>query len=310
MKKEKPKIFLSYAHEDIKMAKKIYQDLKRFGLDIWFDNESLLPGQDWENEIEKAIETSKYFLVLLSSKGMSERGYVHKEIRLALNIFDRCPEDDIFMIPIRLDDCQPAHRRIKKINWINLFPETEYQNGLKKILPVVSPETFIIRNKPKELSTADVNEMLKEHGFYNRDQNPDGKGVNHKYKLQTIRGDKVVFDEATSLMWQQSGSDEVMKFDAAKNWIKKRNQLVYAGFQGWRLPTLEEGMSLMEPEEKNNGLHINLVFDRNQRWIWTSDLVQGEPYAVWVVHFYYGNCYWYHITTKRYVRAVRSGQSL
>jgi len=113
---QKPKIFLSYAHEDIGMAKRIYQDLKRYGLDIWFDNESLLPGQDWENEIEKAIETSKYFLVLLSSKGMSERRYVHKEIRLALNIFDRCPEDDIFMIPIRLDDCQPAHRRIKKIN--------------------------------------------------------------------------------------------------------------------------------------------------------------------------------------------------
>ena len=99
MTDQKPKIFLSYAHEDIGMAKRIYQDLKRYGLDVWFDNESLLPGQDWENEIEKAIETSKYFLVLLSSKGMSDRGYVHKEIRLALNIFDRCPEDDIYMIP-------------------------------------------------------------------------------------------------------------------------------------------------------------------------------------------------------------------
>jgi hypothetical protein len=152
MSEEKPKIFLSYAHEDIGMAKRIYQDLKRYGLDVWFDNESLLPGQNWENEIEKAIETSKYFLVLLSSKGMSERGYVHKEIRLALNIFDRCPEDDIFMIPIRLDDCQPAHRRIKKINWINLFPENEHQTGLKKILQVVSPGTFLLRSKPMKLT--------------------------------------------------------------------------------------------------------------------------------------------------------------
>ena len=82
MTNQKPKIFLSYAHEDIGMAKRIYQDLKRYELDVWFDNESLLPGQDWENEIEKAIETSKYFLVLLSSKGMSESGNFHKEVRL------------------------------------------------------------------------------------------------------------------------------------------------------------------------------------------------------------------------------------
>ena len=125
MTNQKPKIFLSYAHEDIGMAKRIYQDLKRYGLDVWFDNESLLPGQDWEKEIEKAIETSKYFLVLLSLKGMSERGYVQKEIRLALNIFDRCPEDDIYLIPIRLDNCKPVHRRIKKINWVDLFPEKQ-----------------------------------------------------------------------------------------------------------------------------------------------------------------------------------------
>ena len=105
MDKEEPKIFLSYAKEDIGMAKRTYKDLKRYGLNFWFDNESLLPEQDWENEIEKTIEPSKYLLVLLSSKGMSERGYVHKEIRLALNIFDRCPDDDIFMIPARLDDC-------------------------------------------------------------------------------------------------------------------------------------------------------------------------------------------------------------
>ena len=67
MSENKPKIFLSYAHEDIAMANKIYKDLKRFGLDIWFDNENLLPGQKWNVAIEKAIKNSTYYLVLLSS---------------------------------------------------------------------------------------------------------------------------------------------------------------------------------------------------------------------------------------------------
>ncbi len=303
MNSEKPKIFLSFAHEDIGMAERIYQDLKRYGLDVWFDNESLLPGQDWENEIEKAIEISKYFLVLLSSKGMSERGYVHKEIRLALNIFDRCPEDDIFMIPIRLDDCQPAHRRIKKINWINLFPESEYQNGLRKILQVVCKEALLLRNKPKALSEGDVSDMIRRLGFYDINKNPEGKGFEHKYSLQKINDDSVVFDLATGLMWQQSGTDK-MSYEDAENWITNLNQKGFARFNDWRLPTLEEAMSLLEPEDKEF-----LIFDKKQEEIWTVDQLNNISWE-WVVSFNGGHCYinYFH-QGEYYVRAVRSGQS-
>ena len=73
MDKEKPKLFLSYAHEDIGMAKKVYYTLKRYGLDVWFDNESLLPGDKWKEKIEDAIENSTFFLALLSSHSMTKR---------------------------------------------------------------------------------------------------------------------------------------------------------------------------------------------------------------------------------------------
>jgi hypothetical protein len=52
MNKEKPIIFLSYAREDMGMAKKLFNDLKRYGLDVWLDTESLLPGDylgNWGN---------------------------------------------------------------------------------------------------------------------------------------------------------------------------------------------------------------------------------------------------------------------
>ena len=35
MDKQKPKIFLSYAREDMGIAKQLYNDLKRYGLDVW-----------------------------------------------------------------------------------------------------------------------------------------------------------------------------------------------------------------------------------------------------------------------------------
>jgi len=43
------KIFLSYAREDMGMAKQLYNDLKRYGLDVWLDIESLLPGDKLSN---------------------------------------------------------------------------------------------------------------------------------------------------------------------------------------------------------------------------------------------------------------------
>jgi len=55
MNDEKPKIFLSYAHKDIGMARTIYRDLKRYGLDIWFDIEKILPCQNWKIIAENGI---------------------------------------------------------------------------------------------------------------------------------------------------------------------------------------------------------------------------------------------------------------
>ena len=126
MTNQKPKIFLSYAHEDIGMARRLYKDLKRYGLDIWFDNESLLPGQDWDFEIEKAIEESKYFIAVLSSKSIDKVGYIQKEVKTALEKLKYYPKNKSYIIPIRLNDCNPLDKEIKALHWIDVFPEHEY----------------------------------------------------------------------------------------------------------------------------------------------------------------------------------------
>ena len=44
--------------------------------------------------------------------------------------------------------------------------------------------------------------------------------INHSYGLKVINDDKVVIDHATGLMWHQNGSDNYMKRNAAKQWVK------------------------------------------------------------------------------------------
>jgi len=60
-------VFISYAHADLDSAWRLYSRLSSFeNVSVWFDKESLKPGQRWEKEIERAIRKSRYFLVLIS----------------------------------------------------------------------------------------------------------------------------------------------------------------------------------------------------------------------------------------------------
>src|SRR6266498_2229337 len=98
-------IFLSYSRADATAARNLYQKLKKRGFQIWFDEESLLPGQVWEREIEEAIYSAGLVIVLLSTNSVNRAGYAQKEIKTALDVMERMPEGKPYLVPIRLDDC-------------------------------------------------------------------------------------------------------------------------------------------------------------------------------------------------------------
>lgn len=130
-------VFISYAHEDQRRAHRLYRDLKCFGVKPWIDTEEILAGEDWRLAISRGIRDSRYFLMLISARSVSKQGYVQKEIRDALEIWDEKPENEIYVLPVRLDRSMPLHPRIQRSNWIDLFHG--YEEGLLRILRVISP---------------------------------------------------------------------------------------------------------------------------------------------------------------------------
>jgi len=78
---------------------------------------------------------------------------------------------------------------------------------------------------------------------------------------------------ATGLMWQQSGSPEQLKFGVEKRepweYVDQLNQQHVGGFSDWRLPTIEELASLLEPIGQHEGLFIDPVFDKTL-WVCVS----------------------------------------
>lgn len=91
----------------------------------------------WEPAIRKAIRESDYFLALLSKHSTSKRGYVNREMKMALEILDEFPEDKSFLLPIRLDDCQPSFEALRGINYVDFFPC--WDDGFQKVVSVISP---------------------------------------------------------------------------------------------------------------------------------------------------------------------------
>ena len=124
-------VFISYAREDSNAAKRLHNDLRSAGLSPWLDKESLIAGQNWKIAINKAIKKSRYFIPIFSSISVAKRGYVQKEFRYALDVLDEFPESQIFVIPVRLDDCEIPYEKLKDIEYVDLFPD--WGRGLQRI---------------------------------------------------------------------------------------------------------------------------------------------------------------------------------
>jgi len=129
-------VFISYAKEDILVARKLYAALKSVGAQPWLDEECLFPGQKWESEIQNAIKRADYFIALLSTHSLNKKGYVQKELKRGLSVYEELPDSKIFLIPARVDECNPEHTQLREIQWVDLFPN--FDEGLFKILSVIS----------------------------------------------------------------------------------------------------------------------------------------------------------------------------
>lgn len=129
-----PQIFIAHANEDELKARELFTYLEQNGFDPWLDKKKLLPGQNWRNEIPKALKKSDFFIACLSSQSVSKKGYIQREFKQALNLLAEMPTGTIYLIPVKLDECEVPDLRqneygvnLRDIQWLNYWEEDGYE---------------------------------------------------------------------------------------------------------------------------------------------------------------------------------------
>lgn len=127
-------LFISYARDDLPVAKQIAQALHAAGLDVWLDFGKLQPGDAWDLKIRRNIEACSFFVPLISKTTETrQEGYFRREWNIAADRALNFADDVAFIIPVTIDNTQ-AHtarvpERFKRAHWIRL-PDGEVTTEL------------------------------------------------------------------------------------------------------------------------------------------------------------------------------------
>jgi formylglycine-generating enzyme required for sulfatase activity len=237
------KVFLCHAHEDKAAVRDLYHRLRDQGVAPWFDEADLLPGQDWELEIRKAVRASDAIIVCLSRRSVTKEGFVQKEIRFALDVADEKPPGTIFLIPLRLEDCD-VPEELHDWQWEDLYE----QRGFGKLMRSLRARARKLGLEIIKSAIADIEwiripagEFLMGSNDHEKNERPERRVYLDDYyigKYPVTNEQYRRFVEATSygapLGWDYGACDWPSRPVVGVTWYDVQ---FYCAWAGLRLPT-------------------------------------------------------------------------
>ena len=233
---------------------------------------------------------------LLTQEKQSNGLYIH-------SIFDKTQRN-----------CWTSDQRKHNEGWVVLFSEgivdrnyCEY--NIYKVRAVRYLKTGYRLKKEQNTLLCEENENVLNDSYLPSESRSSAPRNNSLEKIKNEfkdNGDCTISDFATGLMWQKSGSDEEISYNKSKSYIEMINNSKYAGYNDWRLPTLDELKSLLTKEKQSNNLFIDQIFDKKQWRCYTSN--RKSTYRIWGIDFKYngGRVDSYDLDFRISARAVRA----
>ena len=145
-------IFVSYSSNDRPFAIKLTEELEKLGANIWIDQLGIELGENWDGAIEKALDDSNSFLLLISPTSV-ESPNVQDEVSIAI-------EENKKMIPVLIKPCE-LPMRWKRRQYADLTSDSE--KALKEVLNALGLDEGAVHELKNIVSfIGDSEELVEE----------------------------------------------------------------------------------------------------------------------------------------------------
>jgi hypothetical protein len=123
------RVFICYSSKDKLFVRKLARDLRAHGLEVWFDEWAMFPGDSLYERIEQGIRTSGWFVIVLSPNSVQSR-WCKRELREAME--EEFQRNNVYVIPLLHRMCElPAFLREKM--WVDCHGK-RYNGALSQLL--------------------------------------------------------------------------------------------------------------------------------------------------------------------------------
>lgn len=99
----------------------------------------------------------------------------------------------------------------------------------------------------------------------------------------------VALEKRSGLYWQRRGSGFTLDWQQAKEYVASLNASCWQGCSSWRLPTVEELLTILTPPLHDAQCSTWPLFDATIHWLWSSDPCnKKQAWMVDVVESFFG----------------------
>ena len=137
-------VFVSYLRNDSELVSKLVADLRREGINVWFDRDRITPGSNWAEALHTAIANDAFFIPCFSPTYYQRtETYMEEEIRIASLAMQRKAKKAATIIPVLLQPCEipavpiTAQTTLRDLQWVDLT--SNWNEGVWRLLDAVRP---------------------------------------------------------------------------------------------------------------------------------------------------------------------------
>lgn len=168
------------------------------------------------------------------------------------------------------DRFQSAGHMQEALTALHLNWQAKQETGT--ITPKTSETRVTLRTKPEQVCGPKARELFGVTSLFR----PHGVIANDLHPKQN----NTIIDRTTNLVWQQQGSEYPISWQDAEIYVAQLNRLEFAGISTWRLPTINELLSLFATLTTTS---TTGGFDPDKNRIWSCD--RHKNHERWLVHF-------------------------